>query len=114
MKIATHKYHRIPVKSLYHNSVGGRHEMLNPRGVENAIVRREDGPAWSSLVGSLTCGISTRRSCPNCCCPADDSVRGSRSRCNWDEVSLRGVTLPDLACDGAGVETAVQMRIVPS
>ncbi len=37
--------------------------------------------------------------------------------CNWDEVSLRGVTLPDLARpsrDGGGTETAVQMRTVPS
>ncbi len=79
-------------------------------------VRREDGPETSSL-GSLTCGISTRSSCLNCRCPAEPSVRDSRSMCNWDEVSLRGVTLPDLARpsrDGGGTETAVQIRTVLS
>jgi hypothetical protein len=113
-------YRRFPgtvrVYNMHHNGVGGRHEMPNACGVENAIVRREDEPATSSL-DSVTCGISTRSSCPNRCCPAEYSVRDSRSRCNWDEVSLRGVTLPDLprlSRDGAGTETVLQMQTAPS
>lgn len=111
-------YRRLPgtvrVCSMYHNGVGGLHEMPNACGVENAIVRREDEPATSSL-GSFTCGISTRSSCPNRCCPAEYSVRDSRSRRNWDEVSLS--TLPDLprlSRDGVDIETALQMRTAPS
>jgi hypothetical protein len=94
--------------SVDHTGVGGRHEMPNPCWVENAIVCREDGPAASSL-DSLTCGVSARSSkCSNCCCPAEPSARGSRSRCSWDEALLRGVTLPR---DGA--DTAIHIRTAP-
>lgn len=96
-----------------HTGVEGRHEMPNPCGVVNANVCPEDGPAAS--LDPPTYGVSTRsRVCSNRCCPVKHSVRGSRSRCRWDEVSLRGVTLPDLprlSCDGAG--TAVQIRTAP-
>ena len=95
------------------NGVGGRHELSNACEVENGIVRRNDEPAASSL----NCGVSTLSSCPNRCCPAEYSVRGPRSRCNWDGVSQEGNKLPDLprlSRDGVDIETVFQMRTAPS
>ena len=64
------------------------------RGVENTIVCSEKWPAGPSLDSA---GVSTRnRSFSNRCCPVELSARGSGSSCSCDEVSLRGVTLPDI------------------